>query len=225
MLTLIKPQPAPSPDARSILAQHLAECADVRERIDQCNEVSRKRDAARAEELRLAAELDAITEAESAAWDAWSRDPSRGDPPSPKTEERKRAMLALNYATTERMNFDAALSAANPTATALNSQAIKLKGETQALVDAVLAEEAEALAVNYSAKLRELILIENALLGLRAEARERNAGTLASVINEFLRHGKDGPDLHDGAMTIRARWHGLAARLTTDPDARVNLDG
>jgi len=223
MLTLVSKQPAPSPDARSVLAQHLAECSDIRERIEQCNEVLRKRDAARAEELRLVAELDAITEAERASWEAWSRDPSAGDPPSPKTEERKRAMLALSYASNERLNLDAALSAANPTATALQGQWNKLASETQALVDAVLVEEAEALAARYTLKLHELILIENALLGLRAEARERNNGTLAGVVNEFLRHGKDGPDLHDGAMTIRARWHGLAARLTNDANAKESV--
>jgi hypothetical protein len=223
MLTLIRPQPAPPPDARSILAQHLAECANVRERIEQANEVQRKRDAARAEELRLVAELDAITEAERASWEAWSRETSRGGPPSPKTEERKRAMLALSYATNERMNLDAGLSAANPTATALQGQWNKLASETQALVDAVLVEEAEALAARYTLKLHELILIENALLGLRAEARERNNGTLAGVINDFLRHGNAEPDLHDGAMTLRARWHGLAARLINDANAKESV--
>ncbi|GEM_PF-6601638 len=225
MLKLIAPsEPAPPPDQfgrpRAALARHLTRIAAAEERLGRCRDAQRRRDEARAEELRLVEEARALDAAERAAWDAWARAGAAGDPPEPRADERRRLAAALRSAADGRAAVDAAAGATLGAAAELQARAAALAAETRALVSAVLAEEAEALAERHAERLRQTILVENAMLGLRDAALARGDGELLTRINHLLRRGREGADLHAGARGIRARWRALADRLAADPGAR-----
>lgn len=221
MLKLVKSEPI---GARGELQQHLGTIVALQKQLQPLIDAQCKRNELRAEELRLASELDSINDTEKRDWQEYTTAGSVGDPPRPRTPERNRVVVALQEASRLRMDHDATVGAIEPAITDLNRELNALIGETNKRIDAVLAEIAEVLVDRYQEQLRQVIQTENALLGLRDAAQARGNGSLMSTITGWLKRGRDDAhSLHDGARQTRTRWRALADRLATDPDAEETM--
>ena len=96
MLQLIAGREKPQErGARAELRRHLAQIAELNARIEPLRDAQHKRHELRERERQLAAELDAVNDAEKHDWQEHVAAGSHGERPKPRTAERNQVVAAL----------------------------------------------------------------------------------------------------------------------------------
>jgi len=222
--------PALSP-VRQRLADHYRRQAEQLERLDTLSAPGKE--VANAEERvkQARAALDAIEQDERRELDAWM---TRPQGPLPSTLNERRSAALVELATAERALDDAKRrgAASEPAFRAEEQKLHTLNKQTPDLIDAVLIEEANALADQLrSAKLRVAALI-GAVKGLEHAAllAKRSAAAVGVIVaqrggqgtlideQKFVQAQVDTGERH------RVLALGLLDRLKSDPAASSEID-
>ena len=219
-------QPAQQTPARRRLHEHIQQQARQHERLNELAQACREAGADAAAERMAAAQrtLDSITEAESAALASWAATPTESMP-ALRTQEREAALGELAQATHAHETAARAAAAITTQFRADEQRLHDLHKQLPDLVDAVVIEEAQRLALRWHQARREAAACNGAIDGLYgALMRAGRTATASRVGLGFV--GTPLPDV----PTLRVEQHnhdaavGLRDRLSRDAAATVEID-
>ena len=180
-------------------------------------------EAAKAKQQACDADLDALAEAERAAWARWEA--SRGEHPG-DTRARRAELTAFSAAAARAVT--AALAEYDSVEQKAARDLPLCNFSAAAAARQIMLDEAVRLGSEYAAAVERATKLEAALMGIKA-AYSGHDGQAVAVVELALQGGRspDGAmrrrdEMRKANLVIRARWAGLAERLANDPDATAS---
>jgi len=221
--------PAALSPAREALRQHYERQHQQLQHLDLLSAPGKEVSNAEQRLKQAEAALDAIAEAERAQLDQWMRTPSG---PMPRPLDRTEAMQELASATRALDDAKRPGAASEPAFRSEEEKLFDLNRETPALLDAVLVEEANAIADRLRAAKLEVAALIGLVKGIEHSAllHKRTAAAVGAV---HAWRGGGGELLDEQAFKQReldtAEAHrvlalGLLDRLRSDPAASIEIE-